>query len=107
MRVEELLRLETFAAQVGTEFAVRRGSEWVMVKLAEAIAGRRHQPGRAEVFSLLFYAGPERPLQQGIHDFDHPVLGAFELFITPVLPKTDAAFPRSSRFYEAVINRET
>jgi hypothetical protein len=102
----ELLRLQTFTPHLGREFDVQRGGEWLSVALTEASPGHRHQPGKTEVFSLIFTAGPEQPLQQGIHDFRHPELGAFELFITPVMPKPGAA-ANGERFYEAVINRDT
>jgi hypothetical protein len=54
-----------------------------------------------ENFSLIFTAGPEKPLMQGIHDFNHPALGAFELFIAPVqCPNPEL------RWYQAVVNRD-
>lgn len=98
----DFLRLQTFFPQVDTEFSVLRGSEWVTLKLAEAKANGKPVDDGGEKFSLIFAAGPENPLQQGIHEFQHPVLGAFELFITPVMcPHRDL------RWYEAVINRES
>jgi len=102
--IDELLRLHTFTPHVGSEFLVLRGSEWVPVTLAEAQDRRRSpvSPSAAEQFSLIFSAGTEKPLQQGTHEFEHPDLARFELFITPVLcPRPDV------RWYEAVINRET
>lgn len=104
---EELLRLQTFTPHLGREFEVQRGSEWLTLALTEASPGRRHQPGRSEVFSLIFTAGPEQPLQQGIHAFRHPELGAFDLFITPVMPRPGAPALSGQRFYEAVINRDS
>ena len=99
---DELLRLQIFAPHVGSEFLVLRGSEWVPVTLGEVKDQRRNpaSPTAAEQFSLIFAAGTEKPLQQGIHDFEHPDLARFELFITPVMcPHPDL------RWYEAVINR--
>ena len=101
---DELLRLQTFAPHVGSEFLVLRDSEWVPVMLGEAKDHRRNpaSPGAAELFSLVFTAGTEKPLQQGLHDFEHPDLARFQLFITPIMcPKPEV------RWYEAVINRET
>ena len=101
---DELLRLQSFAPCVGSEFVVLRGSEWVPVTLTEAKDHRRNPaaPGAAEQFSLVFTAGTEKPLQQGLHDFEHPDLARFELFITPIMcPHPDV------RWYEAVINLET
>lgn len=61
-------------------------------------AGSGLPPG-SENFSLLFHGPEVRPLLQGTYPFEHPVLGAFDLFIVPV--GRDAA----GRYYEAIINR--
>lgn len=100
--VDELLRLQTFAPLVESEFQVMRGSEWVTVTLTEAKDKRRSPAGsgEGEQFSLIFSAGSEKPLQQGLHEFEHPDLAQFELFITPVM-----CSHRDLRWYEAVINR--
>ncbi|WP_345714466.1 DUF6916 family protein [Luteolibacter yonseiensis] len=95
------LRLETFAPFVGDEFNLSRGNDRVTMRLAEASPVGGHRPVECEKFSLIFTAGPERPLQQGIHGFRHETLGDFELFITPVMsPDHDL------NWYEASINRE-
>jgi hypothetical protein len=99
--VEDLLRLEVFAPHLNADFDVRRGTEWVSVKLTEAQAAAGHRPVAGEKFSLIFSGGREKPLQQGIHEFEHESLGAFELFITPIM----SALP-DQRLYQAVINRE-
>lgn len=95
------LRLNTFAPFVGGEFNLLRGDEWLTLRLAEASPIGGHRPVECEKFSLIFTAGPEKPLQQGIHDFRHEILGDFELFITPV-----ASPERDVNWYEASINRE-
>ncbi|MCX6874427.1 MAG: hypothetical protein NTW21_11570 [Verrucomicrobia bacterium] len=97
---DELFRLQVFAPLVDRPIAVRRGREWVTLKLVEAKASGGR--GAGEKFALLFAGGLEQPLQQGTHDFEHPALGVFELFITPVITTS-----RDSLMYEAVINRET
>ena len=99
LAVEDLLRLQTFAPHLNTGFSVKRGAERVTLTLAEAT--ERGRGGQGEKFSLLFLGGTELPLQQGIHEFEHDVIGPFELFITPVMCKH-----RDQRAYEAVINRE-
>lgn len=102
LTVDEFLRLQTFAPLVESKFQVMRGSEWVTVTLSEAKDKRRNpaSTGEGEQFSLIFSAGSEKPLQQGLHEFEHPDLARFELFITPVMcPQRDL------RWYEAVINR--
>jgi hypothetical protein len=95
------LRLETFAPFSGGDFDLLRGDEWVSVRLAEANPVGGHRPNECEKFSLIFTAGPEKPLQQGIHGFRHESLGDFELFITPVMSPD-----RDLNWYEASINRE-
>jgi hypothetical protein len=95
------LRLETFAPFLGGEFNLLRGNEWVTVQLAEASPVGGYRPIECEKFSLIFAAGPEKPLQQGIHGFKHETLGDFELFITPVMSPH-----RDLNWYEASINRE-
>ena len=102
---EELLRLATFAPHVGTGFSVLRGDERVTLKLAEATAGHTYRAEQGESFSLVFTAGPEKPLMQGIHAFQHPAVGAFELFITPIMPERPDPAQHDLRFYEAVVNR--
>jgi len=102
---EELLRLATFAPHVGTGFSVQRGDEWVTLRLAEAVAGHTYRPEEGESFSLVFTAGPEKPMRQGIHAFQHPAVGPFDLFITPIAPDRPDPAQRDLRFYEAVVNR--
>jgi hypothetical protein len=57
-------------------------------------------PGHDQAFSLLFTANrTSAPLASGIHLFEHPRLGRFELAISPV--------GRGARVrdYEAIVNR--
>lgn len=96
-----LYRHEVFSPHVGTDFEVLRGSEWVTVRLAEAMTSSGHRAVDGEKFSLIFRGTPEKPLLQGIHEFKHPELGAFEIFITPIM-----SAHRDQRSYQAVINRE-
>jgi len=100
--VIQLLRLEAFAPYAGGEFSVRRGSERITLSLGESKPLGGHQAGLREKFSLLFVGRDDKPLQQGMHEFSHPELGEFELFITPVWSPAAA-----ERWYEAIINRET
>jgi len=102
MEVDELLRLGVFSPHVDTGFQVQRGSDWVTVTLTEAKSAWGHRPVVCEKFSLIFTGGLDRPLQQGTHAFEHAELGAFELFITPVISQR-----QDHRLYQAVINRET
>jgi hypothetical protein len=71
----------TFAPLVGTEFRVRReGARALRVKLIEA----RRSSGVGESFSLLFRGRAQAGLEAGTYRFEHPSLGGFELFASPV-----------------------
>jgi hypothetical protein len=97
----ELLRRDAFLPHEGENFQVLRGDEWVTVKLESVFALDGHLDVEREKFSLLFTAGLDKTLQQGMHDFEHPVMGIFNLFFTPVISRDPAV-----RCYEAIINRE-
>jgi hypothetical protein len=95
-----LFRLGTFVPHLNSEFAVKRGEEWVTLTLAEANDSSRPPEGEtSQAFSLIFSATPDKPLQQGIHDFQHSAIGSFEMFIVPI----QCPLP-NSRWYQAVIN---
>ncbi|MGP0063239.1 MAG: DUF6916 family protein [Isosphaeraceae bacterium] len=71
----------------------------VELTLIEATAHpSRGNPTRALPFSVVFRGAPGLRLSQGTFAFEHDVLGAFEMFIVPIVP--DEHGPR----YEAVFN---
>jgi hypothetical protein len=75
------LRHATFAPLVGTDFRVRReGARFLRVKLIEA----RESSGAVESFSLLFRGRARSGVEAGTYRFEHPSLGGFELFASPV-----------------------
>lgn len=89
-----------FAPQVGSRFrAEAAGDREFELELLQLDDGQA-APGQ-EVFSLLFGAPPDAPVEQGIFHLEHPELGALDLFLVPM-----AADGRSVQF-EAVINRLT
>ena len=53
-----------------------------LLVLAQVV--ERPRSGDVEQFSLTFRADPGAPPLDGTHAFDHPALGAFDLFISPV-----------------------
>jgi uncharacterized protein DUF6916 len=74
------LRRATYAPLVGTDFRVHVPARRTLrVKLVEA----RKLRGPGEAFSLLF-RGRRADVEGGIYRIDHPRLGAFELFVSPV-----------------------
>lgn len=79
------LTIETFRPAVGQAFTVGgEGGATVELNLAEAIPVDTgpHAPGPA--FSLLFHGPAEPLLPQATYRFDHPSLGALEIFIVPL-----------------------
>ena len=87
----ETLSLAKFSELLRTEFLVRRNSplEPVQLELVQVAPGATVTKAgvnvqKYESFSLLFQGAQSQPLGQGTHLFEHPQLGAFELFIVPV-----------------------
>src|SRR5262249_56263477 len=74
---------KTFAAQLHTQFKVVQGGEPpVILELTEV--NERQTPPEVELFIVVFQ-GPRTPrLEQRTHHFEHDVLGAFDMFITPI-----------------------
>lgn len=94
------LRRSTFAPHVGSGFSVGRvGSQPLAVKLTE-VSDVTGAAGQEDAFSLLFTAGRRSaPLEAGIYRFEHPRIGRFSLFMSPVGRGVYA------RDYQAIINR--
>ena len=74
------LRAATYAPLIGTHFKLRRPDDRPLrLKLIEAKTLR----GPGEAFSLLF-RGRRTVIEAGMYSFEHPALGAFDLFVGPV-----------------------
>jgi hypothetical protein len=77
--------IETFRPAVGEAFTVG-GEEGATVELllveAESRDGGPDAPRPG--FSLLFHGPAEPPLAQGTYRFEHPGIGAMEIFIVPL-----------------------
>jgi cystathionine beta-lyase family protein involved in aluminum resistance len=74
------LRRSTYQPLVGSTFRVHvPGAKTLRVKLVEARALR----GPGDAFSLLF-RGRRSDVEGGLYRIEHPALGAFELFVSPV-----------------------
>ena len=99
------LNFQTFAGHLRTTFHVKLGDGNVLpLELIEAKKGTPRRDGAKgpvyESFSLLF-SGPLQPLlEQGIHPFQHPRIGQFEIFIVPVLSRDPGVV-----HYECIFNR--
>src|SRR5262245_52892704 len=91
------LRHASYVPLVGSEFRLhRRGARTLGVRLIEA---RRNERSPGETFSLLFRANARAGVDARMYRLEHPALGSFELFVSPV--------SRGARGLdlEAVINR--
>src|SRR3954451_17109132 len=71
----------TYVLLVGTDFRIHRpNARTLRLRLIEA---RRARHG-VDSFSLLFRAHRHAAVDGGIHRLEHPALGSFELFVSPV-----------------------
>lgn len=91
---------EAFLPYVGTIFQPANGAQRISLQLIEiltkAFEENRLLGVTGESFSLVFRTLGKKALPQGIHTFEHPSLGTFSLFISPV--------GRSGSRFQAVIN---
>ena len=96
--MSENLTRDRFTQHLNTLFHVEgHGAGHVSVELVEATEARA-APGY-EAFSIVFRGPLDTFLPQAIYRFHHDALGAFELFIVPILRDDHGIY------YEAVINR--
>jgi len=102
----ESLTMAKFSEVLRTHFLVRCAPprEAVQLELVQVTPGGTFAKGgtnapQFESFSLLFHGAQSQPLGQGMHSFEHPSLGRFDLFIVPV------AAEQGMLHYQAVFNR--
>ena len=75
------LRAATYPPLVGTTFTLRRpGARALRLKLIDATT----LDGAGESFSLLFHVPGRVRVDSDTYRFEHPALGAFDLFVGPV-----------------------
>ena len=96
------LNMESFKAQLGTNFVVNHEASKVKMTLVDVtnFASRKQIAAGKEGFSLLFRGPKETALKQDTYVIEHEELGLFSFLVVPVGTK-DTRAPR----YEAVINR--
>jgi hypothetical protein len=82
MSLDELT-LATFTPLVGEPFTLAAPGEPLELVLESATAVGGASAGR-DPFSLVFRGPPEPLLEQAIHRFEHPGLGALEIFVVPL-----------------------
>ena len=93
------LTMAMFSGCLNTRFRIRPFRRSRVGVTLVAVEDRGSRPG-GECFGLIFRGGrPHRPLAQDTYAIEHPVLGAFALFVVPMT--SDG----SGNYCEAVINR--
>jgi len=74
---------QLFRQHLNTAFAVRAG-EGTRARLVLAKVVERPAAKNVQQFSLTFHAPARTTVRQGMHAFQHPALGRFDLFIVPI-----------------------
>ncbi len=75
------LHRETYIPLVGTDFRFHRpGTRTLRMKLVQA----RQLPRVGDAFSLLFRGQARAGVASGTYRLEHPSLGEFDLFVSPV-----------------------
>ena len=85
---------EDFAAQVNTVFRVNQNFDAKLIEVSET----KIYP-RQESFSMLFLMPDDFSIVQGMYNFEHPQIGARDIFIVPIEQSSD------DLIFEAVISR--
>ena len=88
-----------FQPFVGDAFSIYpAGASRVRVRLAKL--AERPLTGNVAQFSLVFHGPSDQPLHDGIHEFGHPALGSFSIFISSFGAPVDGR-----RAYQACFSR--
>jgi hypothetical protein len=84
--------VDDFAGRIGEAFTVTPGdgSELELRLVEVEAAAQGASPGGRTPFSLILTGGLDTLLLQGIHQVEHPELGAAGIFIVPLGPQGDA-----------------
>jgi hypothetical protein len=94
------LRRSAYTGLEGSDFSV--AGETLRLLAVADVAGAARQPalvGSDDAFVLAFSGPLTAPLTSGIHAFRHPLVGSFELFVTPV------DRPGGDQRYEVLVDR--
>jgi hypothetical protein len=89
-----------FTRCLRSNFSIRMSSRIVWkVELYQVIENKPGTVQGLQNFSLFFKGSHDNPLRPNTYSFEHPQLGAFQLFISP------AGSSGGMKQYEAVFNR--
>jgi hypothetical protein len=93
------LHADTFEPHVNTSFRICDGAGRTIDVLLARVDRLSSSP-TLEQFSVVFRGPANLPLAQGTYQVEHDTLGAFQLFITPIVGSGP-----TQMFYEACFNR--
>jgi hypothetical protein len=107
LQIDELgfFNMSTFTPYVNTKFRIYQSSAnsivvtLVKVEDLAAASGRKSASG-GECFSLQFTGPRTKQFKQNTYKIEHPALGTFHMFVTPISRNTNGVIN-----YEAIINR--
>ncbi|MEK7952932.1 DUF6916 family protein [Luteolibacter soli] len=75
-----------FAPHVGSDFQLAAAGTTCRLENVGDIFATTGPPGDFVSFSLVFSAAAGSPVESAIHTLKHPVLGEFDLFLSPIGP---------------------
>ena len=73
-----------FEPLTGERFTVRQATGDRRVRVHLARVHQQWSTEKVQQFSLIFHGSTSDPLAQGLHEFRHPALGSFSIFISPI-----------------------
>ena len=85
----ENLNQASFNSHLNETFRVTLGSDQTLDLALEEVCSGKVPSEDFESFSILFSGPRHIALQQGIHEMTHEQLGAFSLFLVPVIPPNE------------------
>jgi hypothetical protein len=94
------LRRSSYAALTDQSFTATSGSQSQTLKLLSiSDVQRAGLAGADDAFVLELSGALDQTIEQAVHTFEHPALGSFDLFVTPVEQ------PQSTQSYAIVVDR--
>ena len=90
-----------FQPHIGDRFSVTPQDGSSRARLTLATIVERPVTGNVAQFSLVFDGPSDEPIADGVHAFQHPALGSFEIFIANIATPIGGR-----RHYEACFSRQ-
>ena len=83
------LNYEQFANIEGDDVTILVGDQQLPANIFEVTKLDKHGDSERDPFSILFYIQHQEPLLQQTYQVSHPSLGAIDIFLVPLGPKSD------------------